>query len=104
MVGELPRSHSGTSDEFARPVTLETGQLIDDPQAEVMLGADIIDYYAENAGALPRTTTLTPSSGEAEVGSSQLGGRALIFYGACFATLRQPIPPINLGDDFDDKG
>ena len=36
-------------DEFARPVTLEMGKLIDQARGEVVLSADIIDYYAKNA-------------------------------------------------------
>ena len=31
-------------DEFARPVTLEMGKLIDQARSEVLLSADIIDY------------------------------------------------------------
>ncbi len=36
-------------DEFARPVTLEMGKLIEEARGEVRLSADIIDYYAKNA-------------------------------------------------------
>ena len=39
----------GRVDEFARPVTLEMGKLIDQARGEVVLSADIIDYYAKNA-------------------------------------------------------
>ena len=60
-------------DEFARPVTLEMGKLIDQARGEVALSADIIDYYARNAERFLAPLRLEPSSGEAEVESSPLG-------------------------------
>jgi succinate-semialdehyde dehydrogenase/glutarate-semialdehyde dehydrogenase len=60
-------------DEFARPVTLEMGKLIDEARGEVVLSADIIDYYAKHAERFLAPQHLTPSSGEAEVESSPLG-------------------------------
>ena len=60
-------------DEFARPVTLEMGKLIDQARGEVMLSADIIDYYAKNAERFLAPEHLRPSSGEAEVESSPFG-------------------------------
>lgn len=36
-------------DEFARQVTLEMGKRFEEAQAEVMLSADIIAYYAKHA-------------------------------------------------------
>ena len=60
-------------DEFARPVTLEMGKLIDQARGEVDLSADILDYYAENAERFLAPQHLEPSSGEAEVESSPLG-------------------------------
>jgi acyl-CoA reductase-like NAD-dependent aldehyde dehydrogenase len=57
-------------DEFARPVTLEMSKLIDEARGEVLLSADIIDYYAENAERFLASRPLKPSSGEAEVESS----------------------------------
>ena len=60
-------------DEFARPVTLEMGKLIDQARGEVVLSADIIDYYAKNAERFLADVRLEPSSGEAEVESSPLG-------------------------------
>ncbi len=60
-------------DEFARPVTLEMGKLIDQARGEVVLSADIIDYYARNAERFLAPLRLEPSSGEAEVESSPLG-------------------------------
>ena len=60
-------------DEFARPVTLEMGKLIDQARGEVVLSADIIDYYAKNAERFLAPEHLKPSSGEAEVESSPFG-------------------------------
>jgi len=60
-------------DEFARPVTLEMGKLFAEARGEVVLSADIIDYYAKNAERFLVSETLTPSSGEAEVVSSPFG-------------------------------
>lgn len=60
-------------DEFARPVTLEMGKLIDEARGEVALSAEIIDYYAKNAERFLAPEHLKPSSGEAEVESSPIG-------------------------------
>src|ERR1700680_441590 len=60
-------------DEFARPVTLEMGKLIDQARGEVMLSADIIDYYAKNAERFLAPEPPKPSSGEADVESSPFG-------------------------------
>ena len=60
-------------DEFARPVTLEMGKLIDQARDEVVLSADIIDYYAKNAECFLAPQHLTPGSGEAEIESSPFG-------------------------------
>jgi succinate-semialdehyde dehydrogenase / glutarate-semialdehyde dehydrogenase len=60
-------------DEFASPVTLEMGKLIEQARGEVLLSADIIDYYAKNAEAFLAPQHLQPSSGEADVESSPFG-------------------------------
>ena len=60
-------------DELARPVTLEMGKLIDEARGEVLLSADILDYYAKNAECFLAPQHLTPSSGEAEVESTPFG-------------------------------
>jgi succinate-semialdehyde dehydrogenase/glutarate-semialdehyde dehydrogenase len=60
-------------DDFARLVTLEMGKLIDEARGEVLLCADIIDYYADNAEALLAPQRLTPDVGEAVIESSPLG-------------------------------
>jgi succinate-semialdehyde dehydrogenase/glutarate-semialdehyde dehydrogenase len=59
--------------ELARPVTLEMGKLIDEARGEVVLSADILDYYAKNAECFLAPQHLTPSSGEAEVESTPFG-------------------------------
>ena len=60
-------------DDFARPVTLEMGKLIEQARGEVVLSADIIDYYARNAERFLAPERLAPSSGEAEVENSPFG-------------------------------
>ena len=60
-------------EEFARPVTLEMGKLIEQARGEVRLSADIIEYYARNAECFLAAEHLKPGSGEAQVESSPLG-------------------------------
>ena len=60
-------------DEFARPVTLEMGKLFAEARGEVVLSADIIDYYAKNAERFLAPEILKPSSGEAEIVSTPFG-------------------------------
>ena len=60
-------------DEFARPVTLEMGKLIAQSRGEVLLSADILDYYAQNAERFLAPQVLTPKSGEAVIESSPFG-------------------------------
>jgi len=59
--------------ELARLVTLEMGKLIDEARGEVVLSADILDYYAKNAEEFLAPQHLKPSSGEAEVESTPFG-------------------------------
>jgi succinate-semialdehyde dehydrogenase/glutarate-semialdehyde dehydrogenase len=73
IVGRAAAIMHARVDEFARPVTLEMGKLIDEARGEVLLSADIIDYYAENAERFLASRRLKPSSGEAEVESSPIG-------------------------------
>ena len=61
------------AEEFARPVTLEMGKLFAESVGEVMLSADILDYYAANAERFLAPERLKPESGEAVVESSPLG-------------------------------
>ncbi len=60
-------------DEFARTMTLEMGKLINESRDEVLLSADILDYYAMNAKEFLAPQHLKPSTGEAVVESSPLG-------------------------------
>jgi len=61
------------TDEFARPMTLEMGKLIEEARGEVALSADIIDYYAKNAEHYLTPQKLSPASGEAVVKNVPLG-------------------------------
>jgi succinate-semialdehyde dehydrogenase/glutarate-semialdehyde dehydrogenase len=58
---------------LARLVTLEMGKLIDQARGEVMLSADIIEYYAKNAERFLAPQLLAPASGEAQIVSAPLG-------------------------------
>jgi succinate-semialdehyde dehydrogenase / glutarate-semialdehyde dehydrogenase len=60
-------------DEFARPVTLEMGKLIDQARGEVALSADILDYYADHAERFLAPEKLKPALGQASVESSPFG-------------------------------
>lgn len=61
------------ADEFARPVTLEMGKLFTESIGEVMLSADILDYYATHAEDFLALERLEPETGEAVIESSPLG-------------------------------
>jgi succinate-semialdehyde dehydrogenase/glutarate-semialdehyde dehydrogenase len=60
-------------DAFACLVTLEMGKLLNEARGEVMLSADIIDYYAQNAERFLAPEQLTPRSGEAQVENAPFG-------------------------------
>ncbi len=60
-------------DDFARPMALEMGKLINEARGEVALSADIIDYYAEHAEEFLAVQTLTPALGEAHIESAPIG-------------------------------
>ena len=60
-------------DEFARPMTLEMGKRIEEARGEVMVSADIIDYYAEHAEHFLAPQKLKPRSGQAVIESTPLG-------------------------------
>ena len=60
-------------DEFAHPATIEMGKLIEQARGEVLLSADIIDYYAKNAECFLAPLDLKPGWGEAKVESSPIG-------------------------------
>jgi succinate-semialdehyde dehydrogenase/glutarate-semialdehyde dehydrogenase len=59
--------------QFASLVTLEMGKLIEQSRGEVVLSADIIDYYAKNAEHFLASEQLNPRSGEAVVESTPFG-------------------------------
>jgi succinate-semialdehyde dehydrogenase/glutarate-semialdehyde dehydrogenase len=61
------------SEEFARPMTLEMGKLIGQAHGEVLLSADILEYYATNAETFLAPQHLKPSSGEAMIESTPFG-------------------------------
>lgn len=61
------------AEEFARPMTLEMGKLFAESVGEVMLSADILDYYAKHAERFLAPEHLEPESGEAVIESSPLG-------------------------------
>jgi succinate-semialdehyde dehydrogenase/glutarate-semialdehyde dehydrogenase len=52
---------------------MEMGKLIDEARGEVVLSADILEYYAQNAERFLAPQHLDPTSGEAEVESSPFG-------------------------------
>ena len=60
-------------EKFARPITLEMGKLVEQARGEVVLSADILTYYAENAERFLAPTTLHPEVGESDVESSPIG-------------------------------
>jgi succinate-semialdehyde dehydrogenase / glutarate-semialdehyde dehydrogenase len=60
-------------EEFASLVTLEMGKLIEESRGEVMLSADIIDYYGKHASHFLEPKTLKVLSGDAWVENTPLG-------------------------------
>jgi len=60
-------------DDFAKPITLEMGKLIEESRGEVKLSADIISYYAKNAENFLKAEKLNPDSGEAMVENTPIG-------------------------------
>jgi succinate-semialdehyde dehydrogenase/glutarate-semialdehyde dehydrogenase len=60
-------------DALAEIITLEMGKLIAEARGEVLLSANILEYYAVNAETFLAPQKLTPSSGEAAVTNSPIG-------------------------------
>jgi succinate-semialdehyde dehydrogenase/glutarate-semialdehyde dehydrogenase len=60
-------------DEFARLMTLEMGKLIAEARGEVLICADILDYYAKYAERFLAPKNLKPGSGKAVIESTPLG-------------------------------
>ncbi|MGC9940424.1 MAG: NAD-dependent succinate-semialdehyde dehydrogenase [Verrucomicrobiota bacterium] len=73
VVGKAAAILCARVDEFARPVTLEMGKLIGEARGEVLLCADILDYYARNAEGFLALQTLKPGSGQAVIESTPFG-------------------------------
>ena len=73
MVARAATMLDARVDEFAHLVTMEMGKLIDEARGEVVLSADILEYYARNAERFLAPQHLDPTSGEAEVESSPFG-------------------------------
>src|SRR5262249_13255249 len=61
------------ADEFANYSTMEMGKLFREGRAEVILCADILDYFADNAEAFLAPETIPVSQGEAVIESAPLG-------------------------------
>ncbi len=73
VVGRAAAIMRERTDDFARLATLEMGKLIEEARGEVLLSADILDYYAKNAECFLAPEHLEPTSGEAEVINSPIG-------------------------------
>ena len=61
------------ADEFAGFMSLEMGKLIAEAKGEVMLSADIIEYYAKHAERFLEPQHLAPEHGTASVESASIG-------------------------------
>jgi succinate-semialdehyde dehydrogenase/glutarate-semialdehyde dehydrogenase len=61
------------SDEFARLATLEMGKLLREGKGEVLLSADILEYFADNAERFLAPEKLAVTGGEAVIESAPLG-------------------------------
>jgi succinate-semialdehyde dehydrogenase / glutarate-semialdehyde dehydrogenase len=58
---------------LARLITLEMGKLISQAEGEIILSADIIDYYATNGAQFLADTPLNPEYGKAFIRYSPIG-------------------------------
>lgn len=58
---------------LAKTITLEMGKLISQAEAEIILSADILDYYATNGEKFLADKTLTPEHGTAFIRYSPVG-------------------------------
>ncbi len=73
VVGRAAAILRERADDFARLATLEMGKLIGEARGEVLLSADIFDYYAKNAKRFLASVQLSPASGDAEIISTPIG-------------------------------
>lgn len=69
-VAELMRDKK---ESLAKIITLEMGKLIAQAEGEVLLSADIFDYYADNAAEFLADKHLKPEFGSAFIRSSPIG-------------------------------
>ena len=60
-------------ESLATMITLEMGKLISQAEAEIILSADILDYYADNAEKFLADKTLDPTHGTALIRHSPIG-------------------------------
>lgn len=60
-------------ESLATMITLEMGKLISQAEAEIILSADILDYYADNAEKFLADIILDPSHGSAIIRHSSIG-------------------------------
>lgn len=60
-------------ESLAKLITLEMGKLISQAESEIILSADIFDYYATNAEKFLADKTLSPQSGKAFIRHSPIG-------------------------------
>ncbi len=60
-------------ESLAKLVTLEMGKLLAQAEGEIILSADILDYYADNAATFLADKTLSPKYGKAIVRNSPIG-------------------------------
>jgi succinate-semialdehyde dehydrogenase/glutarate-semialdehyde dehydrogenase len=60
-------------DSLAKLITLEMGKLLAQAESEIILSADIFDYYATNAEEFLADKILSPKLGEAYIRHSPIG-------------------------------
>ena len=73
IIGRAAAIMRERTDELAHLATLEMGKLIEEARGEVLLSADILDYYAKDAESFLSPEHLAPASGEADVISAPIG-------------------------------
>lgn len=60
-------------EQLSKTITLEMGKLIAQAEGEIVLSADIFDYYADNAEKFLADKTLVPTHGTAIIRNSSIG-------------------------------
>ncbi|WP_394990460.1 NAD-dependent succinate-semialdehyde dehydrogenase [Emticicia sp.] len=69
-VAALMRKHK---EKLAKTITLEMGKLLTQAEGEIMLSANIFDYYADNGAKFLADKVLSPEHGEAFIRHSPIG-------------------------------